>query len=167
MWRPLFTSASSVCWQEACKTDCSPQERCVSWSYSVACILKYWFLECHSPHRHHKSWREMQAGHCALEKLQTDSCWICSVDFTAPRGRSVEAISQKSESSGDCLSFMFRILEHDKSSFKNFFYLSEHSCRMGENLVDLFCHSSHVCVCKCELNSLHFYCFVDHWIIGQ
>lgn len=89
----------------------------------------------------------MQAGHCALEKLQTDSCWICSVDFTAPRGHSVEAISQKSESSGDCLSFMFRILEHGKSSFKNFSYLSEHSCRMGENLVDLFCHSSHVCVC--------------------
>lgn len=74
----------------------------------------------------------------------------------------MEAISQKSESSGDCLSFMFRILEHDKSSFKNFFYLSENSCRMGENLVDLFCHSSHVCVCKCEPNSLHFYCFVDH-----
>lgn len=65
-----------MCWQEACKTDCSPQERCVSWSYSVACILKYRFLECHSPHRHHKSLREMQAGHCALEKLQTDSCWI-------------------------------------------------------------------------------------------
>lgn len=76
----------------------------------------------------------------------------------------MEAISQKSESSGDCLSFMFRILEHGKSSFKNFFYLSEHSCRMGENLVDLFCHSSRVCVCvcKCEPNSLHFYCFVDH-----
>lgn len=30
----------------------------------------------------------------------------------------MEAISQKSESSGDCLSFMFRILEQDKSSLK-------------------------------------------------
>lgn len=110
----------------------------------------------------------MQAGRCTLEKLQTDSCRISSVDFTVPRGcRSVEAISQKSESSGDCLSFMFWILEHDKSSLKFFFYLSEHSCRMGESLVDLLCHSSHVCVSKHELNSLHFHCFIDHWIIGQ
>lgn len=56
----------------------------------------------------------------------------------------------------------FEYLNTTSPVLKIFFYLSEHSCRMGENLVDLFCHSSHVCVCKCEPNSLHFYCFVDH-----